>query len=1660
MSFDYSKLKKLEKHELYKDEFISNRGKNIRTRIDDSSVDSFNKRNMSNIKTRKLASDFGQEINLPKVNDVRGEFKKASDIKLPVYNKPKPIERKMTFGNVIGNVASDVIGLGKLTGLGATSGIKQVGNYLENATMYNNKGLDLKQQQAYFANPSVNEVDKAVLRQMPYTKKLAENQNLLSMQDRMKNLASNEDVQYNVAVPNEKPETNLVRKAIQDSINEDSQKIQDEQSKLSNPVSRKLGEIAPSIGQTLPGMALNAIFPLVGGAMYYIPSASGSYIDDAKARGMTDEQSFVYGSVMGALEGASEAVITGQMASKAKNAFTGKAISKKVLDSYGFNIFENAVQEAVMEPAQELVAGIVGDKADWSNIGERMFQSGFNGALMGAISNGVTYGLEKSGGLYNKIKNGQKITEAEYQGALQENIDRFGKDIVEQSMRNGAREVYDEIGKVANSQNSLYNNIESESGRYGERTIPKGNQGVLGQLDTRLQQNSKSQQNQRYTKAEYEQWERSIRPIEYNKLTNEQRSVSNNVKRQYNKNIVFFDGKNNQGYLGGASLTNINKIYVDINSVENFGMNRIINHEVLESDIVHNQRLKEEIINPVIEKIINDNNFKEQKSKFWEGQNGEKPNDYAIAKDILCDRFAEMKTGEKLDYNNVLSQETNMTIDYAIDNFEKQIDRTNLPIADKYVKENTVSGSTIQDETIAPMSEIGKQRKHYKSIVESQYMTDEAKAIAKELLNSDTYVPESNVKQLEMADRRIENSGADSELNSLMGRAISGDKITADDIAVGERLIQYYSKTGDKIKLRDAIQTTAMSGTVAGQTVQALALLNHQTPEGQAVWLQRSVEKMNNDLKKQRGANAEQFNLTPDMVEKIVNSKNKQELQNNLNEIYEELGRQVSKTMLQKIDSWRYFCMLANPRTHIRNIVGNTAMARVQSVKNKVAGSIESVVGWFAPDIERSHTIVPASKEVKKFAKNDVVNVADRLGLNENKYNPKTRLENSMRTFKSDVLENTLGKLFDLNNNALEAEDGWGLKAGYVKALSEYITANKFDVNNMSDSQLNKARNYAVEQAQEATFHQASSLATALNQFSNKNGLTKFISDSILPFKKTPINVAKTGLEYSPVGLVKSIIYDTSKLRKGNISVNKYIDNISKGLTGTGIAVLGYALANAGILKASGSDDDDKAKYDEDRGNQTYSIRIGDSTYSLDWVAPSGIPLFVGAKVFETMQNDREKNTSSSDDESVYSKAIMSATNVLDAFTNSMNPMTEMSMLSGLTSALKSYDQDNTQMIASIGTNAVKSYVNQFVPTALGQVAKTADEYERSTTSTKTGVLPKAIDSTKNQIMSKIPGLRQMLPTKSDIWGNDIKQDENVWKRALNNAVVPWTKKKISETAVDWALNSLYEETGEGSILPDVIDKSLTINKQRYVMTADEYAKYRKQYAKSSFELIDELIGSSEYRSMSNEQRQEAIVKAYNFAREEVKIDYAKSIGQECKSSSLYDVMKYIDKNGGNQSDYLSYVAKTKELDKEKDKTEFLASSKYSAKTKKAIYVNTMGKDDELYSVLARDNINVSEYLKYKSQEFTSDKKDDGTTKGKSISGSKKNKVVDYINDTMKITPEQRILLLATQYDLNTGYKHRLVKYVKGLNLTQEENKKLYEKLKGFDVYKNGDVKY
>lgn len=180
----------------------------------------------------------------------------------------------------------------------------------------------------------------------------------------------------------------------------------------------------------------------------------------------------------------------------------------------------------------------------------------------------------------------------------------------------------------------------------------------------------------------------------------------------------------------------------------------------------------------------------------------------------------------------------------------------------------------------------------------------------------------------------------------------------------------------------------------------------------------------------------------------------------------------------------------------------------------------------------------------------------------------------------------------------------------------------------------------------------------------------------------------------------------------------------------------------------------------------------------------------------------------------------------------------------------------------------------------------------------------------------------------------------------------------------------------------------------------------------------------------------------------------------ELKTYADYKEKTYKEKN--KQVD--AGILKENQSLKTKDKLKILQNANYSAEEKKEIYKNYILSNDSAkkkLSLLEKTGITdekyINEYLKYLQQDFESDIKENGTTKGKTVSGSSKKKTYEYVNN-MKITYEQKLMLLGTQYKLNDTERTKLYKYVKSLDYTEDEMKSVFESLKGFTVYKNGKV--
>lgn len=222
-----------------------------------------------------------------------------------------------------------------------------------------------------------------------------------------------------------------------------------------------------------------------------------------------------------------------------------------------------------------------------------------------------------------------------------------------------------------NQSNYNANKLEVNYGRektstYGQETneINRGTNGILEQsnIEQTLGENVPKR---KFSREEYQKYEKELNNSKTTELNDNQINLQNTVKTKSGKDIVFFNG--DKLYKGGSSLDNGNVIYVSSELNDN-GQSFVSNHEIIESEIMHNEDFRENYAKDVINEIINDSNFSKVRENFI-GSDLELQNasDYLIAKDVLADIYAEHETGINKGYEANLSKDTLDFINYAID---------------------------------------------------------------------------------------------------------------------------------------------------------------------------------------------------------------------------------------------------------------------------------------------------------------------------------------------------------------------------------------------------------------------------------------------------------------------------------------------------------------------------------------------------------------------------------------------------------------------------------------------------------------------------------------------------------------------------------------------------------------------------------------------------------------------------------------------------------------------------------------------------------------------------------------------------------------------------------------------------------------------------------
>lgn len=770
--------------------------------------------------------------------------------------------------------------------------------------------------------------------------------------------------------------------------------------------------------------------------------------------------------------------------------------------------------------------------------------------------------------------------------------------------------------------------------------------------------------------------------------------------------------------------------------------------------------------------------------------------------------------------------------------------------------------------------------------------------VAKGEFSYDRYTDKQAISD---AESRIKTEGWQKTLNKWKSSTKEG--ISKENTAIGWSLYNNAANSGDVETALDVLDTIVKRQRNAAQALQATRLLKQQDPSTQLYAAQRSVENLTEDLKKQYGEKAPDLKIDRDLAEKFLNAKDDDARTEAMKEIYRDIGRQMPSRFIDKWNAWRYFSMLGNPRTHVRNIVGNVGFVPAVTVKNVIGAGIESAANAVSGGkVGRTKAILTTKDAgLIKAAWSDYANIREQA-LGSGKYNDnvnvRQEIEEGRTIFKPKLLE----AMRKFNSTALDAEDAWFSKPHYAAALAQFCKANGITAEQVAGGKgIEAAREYAIREAQKATYRDTNAFSQMISDLGRYRGDNKMkrlgstLAEGILPFRKTPANILVRGVEYSPIGFLKSISYDLVQVQKGNMQATEMIDRAAAGLTGTGLMMLGLYMAKEGILRGSGGDDEKKKKFDELQGHQEYAMELPNGTsITLDWLAPEALPFFVGANLYEQMQANN---------------GYLTMSDMLQAASNVTDPLLSMSCLQSLNDVFDAVgyaSSGDTNALTSAVASAATSYLTQGIPTVFGQAERTGESERMTTYTDKNKFLTPDMQYALGKASARIPGVDYGQIPFIDAWGR-TENSGGVVARAFNNFANPAYTSKVSGSKMEDELSRLYEATGEAKVLPQRAPKSFTVNKENKQLTGEEYVKYATKRGQTSYKIVSELTGLASYKSMSDGDKADAVAKAY---------EYANIVGKMSVSNYQTDgwAAKAIDtvkKTGVSEAQYIAlYLAK------------------------------------------------------------------------------------------------------------------------------------------------------
>ena len=625
--------------------------------------------------------------------------------------------------------------------------------------------------------------------------------------------------------------------------------------------------------------------------------------------------------------------------------------------------------------------------------------------------------------------------------------------------------------------------------------------------------------------------------------------------------------------------------------------------------------------------------------------------------------------------------------------------------------------------------------------------------------------PYFNVNRLNVAPevkKAVKQSVEDSkpQIEELVGRKVSNKEVvnfantSAKVFRQGVEREQTVQWEAALLRTRQLLAAQAEKGTLTPEYLDNLLTVKSIGSD-----IARKLQSMS------IGANPQEITAKQAIIEAILKqTKNADDILakaqgvdfNDVNQATAFYRQYVKPTAEDWLTLVRYNSMLTSPNTHIVNTASNLqGTGIIAPIEKTVLGGVDFLRATVT-GTERRYFAGEGKEYAKGFysslgeASHKFSDVMSGKSLSQN---PDLRNIPLTKTgTKANVVEKTLSYPLKL----LEGMDQ------FFSTLTQRGTERSLAYRVSKGVKVANPQSQAIKEAQKRLFRQdigekgQGTLLSGMDEItklvfsarSSKNPIVRNIARFSLPFVKTPMNIIKQGVEYSPLGIANL---------PGNVAKQ---EALTKALMGTSIGVgTAMLLGSDRLTWAEPTNPDAKNAY-RAGGLQPYSVRIGDNWVSYSKLHPAvAMNMALVAAVRDSVDNGKIEDGQ--------------AEKILQGLSNWWQFYADQSYVKSVGDMI-SASRGDVEGSGRIAAN----YVQQLVPfrALAGWVTRIIDPYQRK-------VNPDEAFVTKQlqQFMTQIPGLSQQVPARTTLEGTPIENQNRLLNAFSPNRVTTQSPQKRSE---------------------------------------------------------------------------------------------------------------------------------------------------------------------------------------------------------------------------------------------------------------------------------------